>query len=382
MKSWLKRFGALIVVAIPAMLHAQNVTYHIKGRVGHLSAPAKAYLGYLDDSHNSHLDSAEIINGSFTFTGTADHPRKASIHINKKGTGLYGAGATEYIVLCLENGDITVTSPDSIQNAKISGGPVNADNNKMGLALKNETDKMHKLGAIYIAAPAEKKDSKIFTDSLTAKSHIIMAEETPIYMAFIKANPASIVSLFAIIEMGENNTDVSELEPAFNLLSPEIRGTKGGLDYAIKINQMKKTSVGAIAPDFTLADTLGKAVSLHDFKGKYVLVDFWASWCVPCRRENPNVLKAYNTYHEKNFTVVGISLDAAGAKNAWLKAVHEDRLPWMQISGLNGFNSDAAQLYAIHTIPQNFLIGPDGKIIAYNLRGDNLINKLKQVFGQ
>lgn len=136
-----------------------------------------------------------------------------------------------------------------------------------------------------------------------------------------------------------------------------------------------------MAPEFTQADTSGKAVALHDFRGKYVLVDFWASWCGPCRQENPNVVNAYNQYKDKNFTVLGVSLDRPGAKDAWLNAIHKDNLTWTQVSDLKFWDNEVARQYGIRSIPQNFLIGPDGKIVAKNIRGEALSRKVAELTG-
>lgn len=129
--------------------------------------------------------------------------------------------------------------------------------------------------------------------------------------------------------------------------------------------------------DFTQNDINGKAVKLSDFKGKYVLLDFWASWCGPCRAENPNVLKAYNQYKDKNFTILGVSLDEKG--DAWQKAIKDDALPWMQVSDLKGWQNEASSKYGISGIPANFLINPEGIIIAKDLRGEDLETKLAEV---
>ena len=382
MKKHLKKIIVIAVLIVPALLQAQSFNFHIKGQLGHLSAPAKAYIVYIDYlSHTPQLDSAAINNGSFTITGTSDQIKLATIYINRKGTGLDWQ-TPERINLYVEAGAISVTATDFIQNAKISGGPLNTDYNKLNFALEDGTAKINKLQKLFETAPSEKQSSRKFIDSLNNQRHLIALEEQPIYLAFIKTNPASMISLNAVLDINDDDDDVKDLEAAFNMLSAEVRASKRGVVYAVALNQMKKTAIGAVAPDFTLADTLGKAVSLHDFKGHYVFVDFWASWCVPCRRENPNVLKAFNSYKEKNFTVISVSLDASTARKAWLKAIHEDNLPWTQISGLNGFNSDAAQLYGIKSIPQNFLVDPDGKIVSFNLRGDKLINKLQELLGK
>jgi peroxiredoxin len=137
-----------------------------------------------------------------------------------------------------------------------------------------------------------------------------------------------------------------------------------------------------MAPDFEQPDTSGHPVRLSSFRGKYVLLDFWASWCGPCRQENPNIVKVYNEYKNKNFTIIGISLDKREGAFAWLNAIKSDHLTWTQLSDLKFWNNAVAQLYFVQSIPKNFLIDPTGKIIAQDLRGDDLEDELKKVLGK
>jgi peroxiredoxin len=151
------------------------------------------------------------------------------------------------------------------------------------------------------------------------------------------------------------------------------------LGQEITAAQAGPNPVGSVAPDFSQADPNGTPVSLSSFKGKYVLVDFWASWCRPCREENPNVVSNFNRFKNKNFTVLGVSLDRA--KEPWVQAIADDNLTWTHVSDLKFWNNDVAKMFSIGSIPQNFLVGPDGKIVAKNLRGPALEATLCQFLG-
>jgi peroxiredoxin len=182
--------------------------------------------------------------------------------------------------------------------------------------------------------------------------------------------------------LGGPSPDPNEIEPLLDGLSKGLRETETARSLRNALESLKTTADGAMAPDFEQRDTLGHPVRLSSFRGKYVLLDFWASWCGPCRQENPNIVKAYNRFKSKNFTIVGISLDRQDGEFAWMKAIRADHLDWTQLSDLKFWNNAVAQLYFVQSIPKNFLIDPTGKIVAQDLRGDDLELKLEEIFGK
>ena len=195
---------------------------------------------------------------------------------------------------------------------------------------------------------------------------------------FVQKHPSSFVSPIAIIRILQSSGNSVVSDKLYQSLSSEVKKSSLGQYVDQQLALAKINPIGSEVADFSQTDTAGKTVKISSFRGKYVLIDFWASWCRPCRMENPNVVAAFNKYHQKNFTVLGVSLDQA--KAAWINAIKTDGLTWTHISDLKGWNNEVAAKFKITSIPQNILIDPKGIIIAKNLRGDALNKKLDELF--
>ncbi|GAB3855635.1 TlpA disulfide reductase family protein [Hymenobacter terrigena] len=366
-----------VLLVLPCLAQAQTpFPFTIKGKLGNLNAPAKIYLV----RGMQIADSATLKNGMFELKGTADTPATADLVFRRKGrlATLFGPMGDRARVF-LEPGTLAINSPDSLAHATFKGGPAMADYLRLTAAVQLTMDKMKAFSAeAQKLTDAQRKD-QAFNERMQARFEGYNKEMAQGYYAFIKANPNSWASLDALTSMQMIELpQYATVAPLYEAFSPALKSSPQGLRYGEMVRGLKETAIGQPAPTFSQKTPDGKTVSLADYRGKYVLVDFWASWCGPCRAENPAVTKVYNEYKGRNFDILGISLDKEDGREKWLKAIQDDQLAWTQVSDLQGWQNAAAQRYHVRAIPQNFLVDPNGKIIAANLRGAELKTTLSK----
>ena len=365
----------MVICCILYFLTANSQPFTIKGNfAGRDRGAATLHYTY---QQQPHTDSTRISKGLFSFNGTVTEPVRALLSIKLlPPAGSADTTGRELVLnqeFYLEPGTITVTGAGT-GTAIVKGGSTQEDFNALSEQVKPQRSRMAQLLEKYYKAVREKNDTVL--KQIMADAAIITEEEHAIEAAFIKTHPSSYLS-WNLLKQRATIIDLPSFEPLFNGMDPKFRETEEGKDLVKRMYISKQTAVGNKAPDFTQNDVNSRSVTLASLKGKYVLLDFWASWCGPCRAENPNVLKAYNKFKDKNLEVLAVSLD--NNKENWVKAIAHDAMPWIQVSDLKGWNNAVAIQYGIKSIPQNLLISPDGIILAKNLRGEALEKKLAEI---
>ncbi len=353
---------ATTLLTVPFSVLAQKGSYTIKGEVPALAhsasvtpkhgyPPGKAILVRYTLEDGQQKDTCTAVNGKFTFTGTVKKPFLGQLLFSTNGRW------AESILFFMEPGIIKIECPTDGDHAQVTGTPLNKDFQ----VYKNLV--MHVMDSAHV--------NQFRPEAQGMKLDVIKT--------FIGRYPSSPVSVFVLDQYCIGNAQPGIEQPLYNKLDPSLQQSPDGITLAARIKGMDAGAIGTTAPAINLPDSTGKQVSLADFRGKYVLIDFWATWCEPCMEEMPNVARAWHMYKDKNLVILGVSLDRPDSRLLWEKIIKRDTLDWPQVSDLKWWNSRAALDYNINGVPANFLVDPDGKIVAKNLRGEALQSKLSEM---
>lgn len=358
-----KRYSLAVVFALIVTTgfgwHTPIPGFVIKGNIQ--GASGMAYITY-EFNYKDHTDSAIITNGQFTLKGQLPEPLLCTLRVQ---------GSQQIRLFFVENTTMQVMgNVTKLFDVQIEGGKEQQTwtgfNSKQREVIGNKIMEVRK-------RPRDSSEHRMSP----ADAAEIDAVKDSVMFSFVKANPNAVATAFIIYQTYIVYPDYKRAGELYALLNKKVKDCYYARRISQNVHASDKTTPGSMAPAFTLPDTTGNMVSLTSFKGQYVLIDFWASWCMPCRKENPYLKKAYSRYHIKGFEIIGISIDSD--KRAWTKAIETDGLPWVHVSDLKAGQGPVPDAYGVKSIPKNVLVDKSGKVIARNLRGEELENLLEKI---
>lgn len=358
-------FGLLLAASFSALAWQQAGTkaaFTLNGNVTDFK-DSIVFLTYGTFDHTE-IDSAKVTNGKFTFKGEVVEPLQGM---------LFSRNYRLRLDLFVDKGTVKVEG--SMDDMKVSGSAVVNEYEVFNREIMSNRNRVN--GIFTEAYNVKQAGDTAKAKQLEADGNKWYVYEYEIRKNYIRKHPGSPISARELL-MYVNNKTLAECTPMYAALDEKVKASAQGQELTKRMELLNRIITGKPALAFTQANVEGKAITLNDYKGKYVLLEFWASWCGPCRAENPNLRKQMELFGSKGFNVLGVSLDKA--KAPWVQAIEKDGLTWPQVSDLKGWNNEIAVLYGVKAVPANFLIDPTGTIIAQDLRGETLNQKLKEIF--
>lgn len=370
----------MLLMAAPLYSLAQN-NFTLQGTLRSVSPKVeKVYISYASGGHNI-IDSADVAGNRYMFQGMIHQPTRIELRAGYDAKQkVTPAMSRDIITFFADPAVMEIKSVDSFANASVTGSKSNIEFDKLRAAAKP----LESQAALLMkrAAAEQKAGNNTALENTQRQIDDLQTRlKETVYADYIRKDPTSPIAFFALQQFsGALIEKPDETQKLFNLLPEGLRQSPDGRRMQTLIRFAELTPVGSQAPDFTESNPDGQTIALSDYAGKYVLINFWASWCGPCRAQNATLVKLYNQYKSQGMEILGVSLDKPGEKQDWLDAIKEDNLSWPQVSDLRFWNSKVGRMYGVVLLPQNVLVDRSGKIIAKNLTMDALSRKLKTLF--
>jgi thiol-disulfide isomerase/thioredoxin len=365
-------FASILTLSLISCNKETN-TYTLEGDAVGFADGTEIFVYTFENNQPKPIDTLTVTQGKFSAT----YPKSDTTPLNF----LRINEANASVLFFPENENMQAKIyKDSIKASRVTGGKQNASYN--GFVDKMDSFNNKKQASMEQFRAANEINDTATVAKLQSENLNLIGEETEYKKQFLNDNNASLFSVMLVSDMvSRKELTPAEASAYLEKLDPKVSSSQLAKELKTNLDSLKKADVGSAAPDFSAATPTGETLSLKDAMGKYTIIDFWASWCKPCRMENPNVVNVYNKYHDKGLNIISVSLDKADQKDKWIQAIKDDKMDWYHVSNLEFWQDPIAKQYSVRSIPATFLLDENGIIIDKDLRGQALEVKIATLLG-